>query len=76
MSHKGEARSLLRTLVPLSVAVIKQAMDEKTYCSLQIILHHDGKPRQELKAGPQREETRLKPWRNAAHRLAPSDVHT
>lgn len=75
-NHKGKARSLL-THYPSSLFCCcdkKQAVKEKTYCGL---LHHDRKPRQELTAGPWREEMRQKPWKKLPYLgmvLGPSSV--
>lgn len=37
---------------------------ERTYFILQLIVHHEGKSRQELKAGSRGQKLKWRPWRN------------
>ena len=66
---------VLPYLTLLSAAVLnsmtKSSLREERVCLTYIILvHHGGKPGQELKAGPWRQELKQKAVRNAAYWLA------
>lgn len=47
----------------------KENVEEKLYFSLQVIIYHQRKARQQIKIGTQKQELKQRPWKNVAYLL-------
>lgn len=55
----------------LEIPIQKFLGEEIAYISLQVLLNHQGKPKQEFKAGSSKQDLSWKTWRNDAYYNAP-----
>lgn len=56
---------------PCNKTLSKNNFGRKGLFGFLVIVLHEGKPRQKLKAGTQRQELKERPWRETCHGFAP-----